>query len=63
MIIFHNMVYCAVVGCCNYSDKKNATEKISYFRLLSDESHHRTWLSEIRRKDLPVNQNSICVKF
>ena len=27
------MVYCAVVGCYNHSNKKSITEKINYFRL------------------------------
>ena len=44
------MVYCAAVGCYNHSNKKNTTEKISYFRLPSDESLRRTWLSKLRGK-------------
>ena len=55
------MVYCAVVSCYNHSNKKNTTEKISYFRLPSDESLHRTWLSKIKRQDLPANYDSIRV--
>ena len=43
------MVYCAVVGCYNHSNKKNNTEKISYFCLPSDEYLRRTWLSKIKR--------------
>ena len=39
------MVYCAVVGCYNHSNKTNTTEKISYFHVPSDESLHRIWLS------------------
>ena len=27
------MVYCAVTGCYNHSNKINSTENISYFRL------------------------------
>ena len=55
------MVYCAVVGCYNDSNKKNTTEKISYFRLPSDESLRRTWVSKIKRQDLPANYDSIRV--
>ena len=55
------MVYCAVVGYYNHSNKKNTTEKISYFRLPSDESLRRTWLSKIRRQDLSENYDSIRV--
>ena len=40
---------------------KNTTEKISYFRLPSDESLHTTWLSKIRRQDLSENYDSIRV--
>ena len=46
------IILCAVAECYNYSNKKNTTEKISYFRLPSDESLRRTWLSKIRRQDL-----------
>ena len=46
------MVYYAVVGCYNHSKMKDTTEKISYFRLPSEESLRRTWLSRIRRQDL-----------
>ena len=52
------MVYCAVVGCYNNSNRKNTTEKVSSFRLPFDESHRKTWLSKIRRQDLPANYNS-----
>ena len=45
------MVYCAVAGCCNRSNKKNIPQK----------SLRRTWLSKIRRQGLPVNYNSIRV--
>ena len=55
------MVYCAAVGCYNHSNKTNTTEKISYFRLPSDESLRRTWLSKIKRQDLPANYDSIRV--
>ena len=55
------MVYCAVVGCYNHSNKKNATEKISYFRLASHESLRRTSMSKIKRQDLPENYDSIRV--
>ena len=55
------MLYCAVVCCCNHSNKKNTTEKISYFRLSSDEKLHRTWLSKIKRQDLLANYDSIHV--
>ena len=55
------MLYCVVVGCYNHSNNKNITEKISYFRLPSDESLRRTWLSKIKRQDLPANYDSICV--
>ena len=55
------MVYCAVIGCYNHSNKKYTTEKISYFRLPSDESLRRTWLSKIKRQDLPANYDSIRV--
>ena len=55
------MVYCAVVGCYNHSNKKNTTEKISYFRLPSDESLRGTWLSKIKREDLPANYDSLRV--
>ena len=41
--------------------RKNTTEKISYFRPLSDESLRRTWLSKIKRQDLPANYDSIRV--
>ena len=57
------MVYCAVVGCYNHSKKKNTTEKISYFRLPSDENLRRTFLSKIKRQDLPANYDSICVSL
>ena len=57
----YNMVYCAVAGCYNHSDKKNTTEKISYFRPSSDKSLRRTWLSKIKRLDLPANYDSIRV--
>ena len=53
------MVYCAVAGSYNHSNKKNIIEKISYFRLPSDESLRRTWVSKIRRQELPANYNSI----
>ena len=51
------MVYCVFVGYCvvavdNHSNKKYTTEKASYFRLPSDESLRRTWLSKIKRQDL-----------
>ena len=49
------MVYWAAVGCYNHSNKKNTTEKISYFRLPSDESLRRTRLSKIKRQDIPAN--------
>ena len=55
------MVYCAVVGSYNHPNKKNTTEKISYFRSPSDESPRRTWLSKIQRQDLPANYDSILV--
>ena len=55
------MVYSVVVGCYNHSNKKNTTEKNSYFRLPSDESLCRTCLSKIRRQDLPPNYNSLVV--
>ena len=55
------MVYCAVVGCYNHSNKKNTTEKISYFRLPSNESLRRTWSSKTKRQDLPANYDSISV--
>ena len=55
------MVYGTVFACYNHSNKKNKTDKISYFRLPSDEGLRRTWLSKIRRQDLPVNYNSIRV--
>ena len=55
------MIYGAVVGCYNHSSKKNATGKISYFCLPSDESLRRTWLSKIKRQDLPANYDSIRV--
>ena len=54
------MVYCAVVGCYKHSNKKNTTEMISYFCLPSDESLHRTWLSKIKRQNLPVNSIRVC---
>ena len=57
------MVYCAVVGCYNHSKKKNTTEKISYFRLPSDENLRRTFLSKIKRQDLPANYDSIRVSL
>ena len=57
------MVYCAVVGCYNHSKKKNTTEKISYFRLPSDENLRRTFLSKIKRQDLQANYDSICVSL
>ena len=46
------IILCAVADCYNYSNNKNTIEKISYFRLPSDESLRRTWLSKIRRQDL-----------
>ena len=55
------MVYCAVVGYYNHSNKKNTTEKISYFRLPFDESHRRTWLSKMKRQDPPANYERIRV--
>ena len=55
------MVYCAVVGCYNHPNKKNTTEKISYFRSPSDESPCRTCLSKIQKQDLPANYDSIRV--
>ena len=55
------MVYCDVVGCYNHLNKKNTTEKVSYFRLSSDKSLRRTWLSKIKRQDLPANYDSIRV--
>ena len=55
------MVYCAVASCYNHPNMKNITEKISYFRLPSDESLHRTWLSKIKRQDLPANYDSVPV--
>ena len=55
------MVYWAAVGCYNHSNKKNTTEKISYFRLPSDESLRRTRVSKIKRQDLPANYDSIHV--
>ena len=55
------MVYCTVVGCYNHSNENNTTKKISYFRLLSDESLRRTWLSKIKRQDLSANYDSIRV--
>ena len=55
------MVYCAVVGCYNHSNKKNTTEKIHYLFLSSDESLRRTWLIKIKRQDLPANYDSIRV--
>ena len=56
------MVYRAVVCCYNHSNKKDTTEEISYFRLASDESLRRTWLSRIQREDLPANYDSIRVR-
>ena len=56
------MVYHAVVCCYNHSNKKDTTEEISYFRLASDESLRRTWLSRIQREDLPANYDSIRVR-
>ena len=60
------MVYRVFVGYCvvvvdNHSNKKYTTEKTSYFRLPSDESLRRTWLSKIKRQDLPANYDSIRV--
>ena len=62
-IIFDNFSYGLRYCCClyNHSNKKNKTDKISYFRLPSDEGLRRTWLSKIRRQDLPVSYNSIRV--
>ena len=55
------MVCCDVVGCCNHSNKKNTTEKISYFCPPSAERLRGTWLSKIKRQDLPANYDSIHV--
>ena len=40
---------------------KYTTEIISYFRLSSDKNLRRTWLSKIKRQDLPANHDSIRV--
>ena len=57
------MVYCVVVGCYNHSKKKNTTEKNSYFCLPSDGNLRRTFLSKIKRQDLPANYDSIRVSL
>ena len=55
------MGYCAVVGCYNHSNKKHITEKIIYICLPSDENLRRTWLSKIKRQELPAKYDSIRV--
>ena len=42
------MVYRAVPGYYNHSNKKHTTEKITYSQLACDESLCRTWSDKIR---------------
>lgn len=51
------MVYCAAVGCDNNTFKKNRKLNISFFSLPRDEDLKKKWITNVKRKILPKEEN------
>ena len=45
--------WCVVVGCNNYTFKKNRDKDASFFRIPKDGSLKRIWVQNIKKENLP----------
>ena len=50
------MVHCAAIDCTNSSSKQN-DDRLSFFKLPRDPNRKKIWISKLKRKHLPKEEN------